>query len=276
AGANWKSHAKDDTTQQESDTVSYNHFWNCAKSSQNETGIMIIDEFEYWRNLQDFSEPWYKTLCHEYRHLRKEELPDGVEFGIAYKTISINVHTYLNYLLNTFTLLGGTTQRVNLSHLLECIGSETDVVINCSGIHARTLKGVEDPKVYAVRGQLVVAQFPRPQNWAFFVHGDKRPEMTYAIPRDNGEVILGGTYEEHNYSTDINYDIATGIIRRCLAVRPDLKPKDQPQLTIKEHIVGFRPCRKGGVRVDAEWTTFRESGKKVLICHNYGHGGAGK
>lgn len=27
---------------------------------------MIIDEFEYWEKLpQDFSDPWFKTLCHE-------------------------------------------------------------------------------------------------------------------------------------------------------------------------------------------------------------------
>jgi hypothetical protein len=30
------------------------------------SGVMIIDEFEYWEKLpEDFSEPWYKTLCHE-------------------------------------------------------------------------------------------------------------------------------------------------------------------------------------------------------------------
>ncbi|CAG8544749.1 3504_t:CDS:2, partial [Dentiscutata heterogama] len=65
------------------------------------------------------------------------------------------------------------------------------------------------------------------------------------------------------------------IIQRCLAVRPDLLPKDQTQLTIKDYIAGLRPCRKGGVRVDAEWITSEEFGKKILICHNYGHGGAG-
>ena len=27
---------------------------------------MIIDEFEYWEKLpQDFSDPWFKTLCYE-------------------------------------------------------------------------------------------------------------------------------------------------------------------------------------------------------------------
>lgn len=111
-------------------------------------------------------------------------------------TVSINPQTYLSYLLNTFISLGGTTQRVNLTHINECIKIETDVVINCSGIHARTLAGVEDSNVYAARGQIVVVQLPQHINWAFFKHGaaNKESEITYAIPRDNGEIILGGTY----------------------------------------------------------------------------------
>ena len=31
---------------------------------------MIIDEFEYWEKLpQDFSDPWFKTLCHEVKFI---------------------------------------------------------------------------------------------------------------------------------------------------------------------------------------------------------------
>jgi D-amino-acid oxidase len=67
--------------------------------------------------------------------------------------------------------LGGTTQHVSLSHLNECIESDTDVVINCSGVHAETLGGVEDPEVYPVRGQTVVVQLPQKYvNWAFLKH----------------------------------------------------------------------------------------------------------
>jgi len=67
--------------------------------------------------------------------------------------------------------LGGTTQHVSLTHLNECIESDTDVVINCSGVHAGTLGGVEDPEVYPVRGQTVVVQLPRKYvNWAFLRH----------------------------------------------------------------------------------------------------------
>jgi hypothetical protein len=128
-------------------------------------------------------------------------------------------------------------QRASLSHLNECIESDTDIVFNCSGVHARTLGGVEDPDVYPIGGQTVIVQLPRKYvNWSFLRHppgsNTARPglceyfifnhsffkkikksnlnllrrvfiprqkvddsiEMTYVIPRDNGEVVLGGTY----------------------------------------------------------------------------------
>jgi D-amino-acid oxidase len=67
--------------------------------------------------------------------------------------------------------LGGTTQRVNLSHLNNCIESGTDVIINCTGVHARTLRGVEDAEVYPTGGQIVIAQLSRVHlNWAFEKH----------------------------------------------------------------------------------------------------------
>ncbi|CAB4401325.1 unnamed protein product [Rhizophagus irregularis] len=133
----------------------------------------------------------------QFRNLNKEELPTGIECGVTYKTdnltLTINPSAYLNYLLNTFISLGGTTQHVSLSHLNECIESDTDVVINCSGIHAGTLGCVEDPEVYPARGQTVIVQLPQ-------------------------------EYNEHNNSTDVDDNIAEAIIQRCLATRPDLLP----------------------------------------------------
>ncbi len=69
--------------------------------------------------------------------------------------------------------MGGTTQRANLSHINECIKSDTNIVVNCSGIHARTLGGVEDSDVFPARGQTVIAQLPQSyMNWAFFKRGN--------------------------------------------------------------------------------------------------------
>ena len=68
--------------------------------------------------------------------------------------------------------MGGTTQRANISHLNECIESDTDIVVNCSGIHSRTLGGVEDSDIFPARGQIVIAQLPQSyMHWAFYKRG---------------------------------------------------------------------------------------------------------
>ena len=54
-------------------------------------------------------------------------------------------------------------------------------------------------------------------------------------------------------STDVDDDVTAAIVQRCLAIRPDLLPPGQAQLTIKESYVGLRPCRKGGIRIEGEW-----------------------
>lgn len=54
-------------------------------------------------------------------------------------------------------------------------------------------------------------------------------------------------------STDIDHDVAKKIVERCVATRPDLLSENQ-QIMIKKQGVGLRPCRKGGVRIAAEWT----------------------
>ncbi|RGB27373.1 hypothetical protein C1646_769193 [Rhizophagus diaphanus] len=292
SGAYWRSYAtEDDIRQQEYDKETFNYFWRLAKTEQDKTGIMIVDGIDYWEQFsQEYSDPWFKTLCPEFRNLNKEELPTGIEGGVTFKTVTINPSTYLNYLLNTFISLGGTTQHVSLSHLNECIESDTDVVINCSGIHAGTLGGVEDPEVYPARGQTVIVQLPQEYvNWAFSRYcagsnNTRSDNMTYVIPRENGEVVLGGTFAQDIFkyklnsnfsSTDVDDNIAEAIIQRCLATRPDLLPPGQTQLTIKRNAVGLRPCRKSGIRVEGEWITSEKFDKKILICHNYGHGGSG-
>lgn len=99
-------------------------------------------------------------------------------------------------------------------------------------------------------------------------------------------------------STDIDDRTTEAIIQRCLSIRPDLLLPNQNKLTIKRSTVGLRPSRKSGIRVDGEWISkhlnfyklyiivnikviffyylaSEKFGKRILICHNYGHGGSG-
>ncbi|CAG8773466.1 3546_t:CDS:2, partial [Cetraspora pellucida] len=76
-------------------------------------------------------------------------------------------------------------------------------------------------------------------------------------------------------SPEPDLDEAFAIVQRCLSTRPDLLPHDQTNLVIKKNCVGLRPCRKGGMRIDAEWIYLENFGKKIFIVHNYGHGSYG-
>lgn len=71
------------------------------------------------------------------------------------------------------------------------LSKDTKVVFNCTGNAARTLPGVEDPKCYPTRGQILLAKAPR-VNENVMRHG--KDYETYIIPRpqSKGNVILGG------------------------------------------------------------------------------------
>lgn len=107
------------------------------------------------------------------------------------------------------------------------------MIVNCTGLAARFLGGVNDADVYPTRGQTVLVWAPQVKmalsryGWCGANDGSKRCDMilvislfnkssiypsyapyilyilakdalTYIIPRENGEVILGGTLQDYN------------------------------------------------------------------------------
>lgn len=71
------------------------------------------------------------------------------------------------------------------------LSPSTKIVFNCTGIASKTLSGVEDPKVFPTRGQVVLVRAPKVTNISMR-HG--KDYETYIIPRpnSNGNVVLGG------------------------------------------------------------------------------------
>ncbi|CAG8708738.1 9610_t:CDS:2, partial [Scutellospora calospora] len=68
AGAHWRSHAAlDDFRQQGFDKETFIHFWSLAHTKSAETGIMIVDGFDYWDEYfpLESNDPWFKNLCPE-------------------------------------------------------------------------------------------------------------------------------------------------------------------------------------------------------------------
>ncbi|CAG8841137.1 12609_t:CDS:2, partial [Racocetra persica] len=94
-----------------------------------------------------------------------------------------------------------------------------DVVMNCTGVSARTFGGVMD-------------------NTVSLSHHDS---FIFVVPRESGEVILGGTMEMNDYSENPDPETAKNIIQRCVILCPELTL--DKNLQIIRHNVGRRPYR---------------------------------
>jgi D-amino-acid oxidase len=91
------------------------------------------------------------------------ELPEGVDAGIEFKSVVINVALYLPYLAGQCRKNGVVLKRQILTHITDAkgmhdLGGEADVVINCTGLMASTLGGVDDKAVVPARGQIVIVR----------------------------------------------------------------------------------------------------------------------
>lgn len=180
-------------------------------------------------------------------------------------------------------------------------------VFVCVGLGARSLLGIADVSVYPTRGQVVRVRAPWVRSgWTRQVGslaGGEGGARTYVIPRCTGDVILGGTREERDWYPYPRPETARGILKRALEICPEIEPPSSraPALeptergleeawakdtdrgraraleslegAVVEHLVGFRPSRVGGTRL--ERAEVRLAGEVVALVHNYGHGGAG-
>ncbi|KAJ3208290.1 hypothetical protein HDU67_006912 [Dinochytrium kinnereticum] len=285
AGANWQSFAdQEDTRQQDWDEETFYTLWRLAHHPP--AGVMHLPAFQYWDEPpSDFVDPWYSRITPGYAAVHDSLLPPGKTFGITFETVTMNVPKYMQWLFTQFKSGGGQVVVKSLAHISEAYGIQkrTDVVVNCCGIGAMTLGGVLDQNVYPTRGQTILVCAPQVKRTigTALASGSYRPKtageddgkVTYIIPREDGIVILGGTYQSNNSILEPDMKIAQGIMERCIAVCPELVSNGKlPE--ILQHSVGLRPSREGGVRFDAQYEK-TESGKEILVVNNYGHGGFG-
>ncbi|GAA6023697.1 hypothetical protein JCM10207_008752 [Rhodosporidiobolus poonsookiae] len=216
-----------------------------------------------------------------FRWLNSSELPYGIKHGAAFTAILIDTPSYLPFLVERFTSLGGRLHRCdNLSPLSDLSDatrfisstSEPKLIVNCTGLGARTL--VNDDKVFPVRGQLVIIRAPWITRGITRLGAKGSGVYDYIIPRKSGLVVLGGCAEPNNWDAKPRPELARRIKQRCLALEPDLLPPDKrggtiDDLDVVEDAVGLRPTRQGGIRLEIDSTG------EIPVVHNYGHGGYG-
>jgi D-amino-acid oxidase len=189
-------------------------------------------------------------------------LPAGYAAGWQYSAPVVAMPVYLDYLTDEFLRAGG---ELHLGSRLRSLADAADaasarVIVNCTGIGARQL--VPDPELTPVRGQSVV--LANPGLTEFFVgETDRSDEIIYFFPH-GPTILLGGTQQPDDASTEPDPAAAERIVRDCAMVEPRLATAP-----ILAHRVGLRPVRPQ-VRLEVQAI----DGERHIV-HNYGHGGAG-
>lgn len=148
-------------------------------------------------------------------------------------------------------------------------GQPADLVVNCTGLSASKLGGVEDKTVVPARGQIVVVRNSAPAMCGTSGTDDGPDEACYIMTRAaGGGTILGGCYQKGNWESQPDPSLAIRIMQRCVDICPELTGgKGIEHLDIIRHGVGLRPVREGGTRIE------KETINGVVTVHNYGAGG---
>jgi len=198
--------------------------------------------------------PWAVTIP-GFRQLDPGELPDGFPAGMWAELPFADMPVYLTWLVAEVARLGGRIEQSPVNDLADAGG---DVVVNCAGLGATTF--VDDPQLTPVRGQHVIVDAP----WLTeFVYEGGAPDHWVGVMPHGGRVVLGGVAQPGDTSLVPDPVVTEQILRRCIAVVPDLA--DAPVLGVE---VGIRPGRP---RVRLERV---DSGPRPVV-HNYGHAGNG-
>lgn len=155
---------------------------------------------------------------------------------------------------------GGTFEQRRVISLDE---EQCDLLVNCSGLAAKELAGYDT--VFPFRCQIINVFHSKPNEPKVSV--DKDGQHAYIIPRPDGDVVLGETVQEHNWSTENKDDDVDGVWERCCRLWPEVRNSK-----VIDKMAGLRPGRTGGVRLEMQATATKQ---KAVVVHNYGHEGSG-
>jgi hypothetical protein len=251
--------------------------------------LLILVLITYSTSPED---PWFSSIVLDYQQITKSLLKDGFHQGHTYTSVMVNVPMYLDYLLETARSKGATVINAALpefSTFLETIKSSAEIIkthfnkdenagephisafVNATGISA--LRLVPDPNIYPVRGQTVTV--------AGEANGittiDALPEnptktstpIMYILPRPHSNTtILGGTKQIGDWTAEPDLKTTEEILHRAKEWAPELL-NEKGEFEVLSEQVGLRPGRKGGARIEIEEVD------GTVVCHAYGHAGAG-
>jgi D-amino-acid oxidase len=220
------------------------------------TGVRLVSGNDV--SMVEHERPDWFSLLPDVRPCTVDELPPGYSHGIHYTAPLVDMPIYLGYLVERLWAVGVEIE-VTAVESLEEISSVAPVVVNCTGLGARTLAG--DDQLFPIRGQQLVVRNPGISEFLEVDTGES-PDLIAIYPHGD-HVVLGGTAEPGSWNREPDMTTAEAILARCAAVQPLLK-----DAAVLDHRVGLRPTRPD-IRLDDEPNA---AGR---VIHNYGHGGAG-
>lgn len=240
----------------------FDHLLRLASSEEaGKLGAQLISGYNFCLMKE---EPFWKDQVLAYRKLDENEKKIHPEHkdGVFFTTVSIDVKSYLPWLMQKFKANGGKVQFRTIASIYE-LSKDFDVIVNCVGVQANRLLG--DEKVKPVRGQVMTVYAPWIKHFIIDFDVEGKDNEAYIIPgRDC--VTLGGTGQEGNWNTDVDSKDANKIFESCVKLVPSLKNAKK----ISDW-VGLRPGRTT-VRLEIEEI---HGSKKGMVIHNYGHAGSG-
>lgn len=184
-----------------------------------------------------------------YTPLPKERLFAGYIEGDEAEVPLIETQIFLPWLQEQLRSKGVKFHQKEVKGFFELTGY--DLLINCSGLGARTL--CSDEQLIPYRGQ--VALLSPKEGMPIFLDNEK-PQ--YIVPRQDA-IIVGGTYEPNVWEETTEPKTIEFLLQKAFTIYPELQ-----QQQYLGSWAGLRPHRND-VRLERENN----------IIHNYGHGGSG-
>lgn len=232
----------------------------CNSSEASEAGIHLVSGWQIFKTVPDEKIPFWSDVVLGFRSMTAKEMKKFPQhqFGQAFTTLKCDCPTYLLWLQKRLREKGGQVHARKLENLWD-LHKDYDIIVNCSGIGSKKLVG--DQKMYPIRGQVLKVHAP----WIihFIRDGDG---LTYIYPGIHN-VTLGGTRQKDDWNLSPDPSTSKSIFAQCCALEPSLQRAQDIKVR-----VGLRPFRSA-VRLQKE--IMAQGSEKLLVVHNYGHGGGG-
>ncbi|KAI1819750.1 nucleotide-binding domain-containing protein [Xylaria intraflava] len=199
-----------------------------------------------------------------FRFHAEAELPEGVNLGYEYDTWCVNPMVYCAFLLRRFAYRGGKIAKREVRDPLEVFEMDDlapfDVLVNATGF------GFGDHDMFITTGQTCLVANPCPVTITR-LNADGMP--TFSIPRNfEGGTVIGGTKIPNDWNMTPSLELREKLLSNFAATYPEILGPDG-KFTVIRDIVGRRPTRRGGMRLEMEMVRDR------CIIHAYGLGGRG-